>query len=564
LGCAVLASSSVLAADERSATPQADSCGERLPGGEVRRRRPGDPAALDDATPDCDSTRLPRATAGQLPDLTPIPDRWPLVDALGYRVDHLDAYHGNNLLKGDRPIVGSDFLDISAVSGTLIEDRDIPTAGALGDGKTRTQFGLFFNQSVTLDTVFYRGDTVFAPPDWQWRFTAELSEHETSAAGETARTTTAALQALWFEKHLRDVSVQDDFDSVRVGIQTVTSDFRGFLFSDTPVAARLFGTRAGNTYQYNLMVLRSFRRDDVSLNDVGAPLPDDTVLLGNLYRQDFPLPGVTSEAIGVYDRNRQPGTQQILGTDGSPNQAPAAAKHNYDVAYVGYGIDGHFGRLNTTFMAYGLFGSEQERTFAPGAARIEAAFAAGELSLDVNNHRWRVSLLHATGDSDLRGNRATGFDGLTASPVFAGTDSSFFIHQELALAGGTFNLKSRNALLPTLNPAADAAQADFSNPGLDLIGVGLDWDMGPAVRLSVDANQLWFDRTAVLAQLTMQPLVPRAVGEELALNAFWRPFINQNVVVRASDAALLRGPAYRALYTGGLPTSAFVLVTLAY
>jgi hypothetical protein len=183
--------------------------------------------------------------------------------------------------------------------------------------------------------------------------------------------------------------------------------------------------------------------------------------------------------------------------------------------------------------------------------------------MDFDRRRWRLSFLHASGDGDPHDRRATGFDGLTASPVFAGTDSSFFIHQQLALGGSAFLLKSRNALLPTLNPASDSAQADFSNPGLDLVGLGSDWDFGPRLRVSFDANELRFDRTATLSALMLRP-IPNDFGAELAANAFWRPFTNQNVIVRMSDAVLMRGSGYRALYGGGIPYSAFFFLTLTY
>ena len=43
-----------------------------------------------------------------------------------------------------------------------------------------------------------------------------------------------------------------DFDSLRIGIQPFSSDFRGFLFQDNQLGVRLFGTRDNNRWQYNL------------------------------------------------------------------------------------------------------------------------------------------------------------------------------------------------------------------------------------------------------------------------------------------------------------------------
>jgi hypothetical protein len=536
---------------------------------DVVRRRPGSP----DTPPDtqsgrCDSGRLPRVSNEQMPPPVPVPDRWRLVDDLGYRIDWLNSYHGNNPLKGDWPVLdGDDFFSLSAASGSLLEGRRIASAATgvpdAGGQRTATQGEFFFNESLSLDAVLYRGDTVFRPPDWQWRLNTVLSRSGVRADGHTDSANTAAVQALSFEKHLRDVSDHDDFDSMRAGIQTLTSDFRGFLLSDQPLAVRLFGTRDSNVYQYNVALIRSLRKDTVSLNDVGAKLPHNDVLLANLYRQDFPRAGVTSEFIAAYNRNREPGMQEVLGADGAPNAPAVRTRHDYDVAYFGYGIDGHYGWLNATAMTYGLLGRERQSTFSDAPSRLQAWFAATELSVDSDNRRWRLSLLHASGDDNPHDRRATGFDGLTANPVFAGTDSSFFIHQQLALAGGAFSLKSRNALLPTLNPADSGGQDNFSNPGLDLVGLGMDLDVAPRWRISVDANQLWLDQPAVLADLMMRP-IPRNFGAELAMNAFWRPFANQNLIFRMSNALLKRGPGYRALYDGGTPYSTFVFLTLSY
>jgi hypothetical protein len=533
---------------------------------EVVRRRPGSESNTAPPEP-CDPNRLPRVSAQQIADEPEaVSDRWQLAKGLGYRVDWLNSYQGDNPIKADRPIFGEDFFNFTALAGSLFEERRIPSTGAgvpdAGGARTATANSLFYNQSLSFDALLYRGDTIFRPPDWQWRFATVLSASGTHSAEDRTHADTAAIQTLFFEKHLRDVSVHDDFDSARFGIQSLTSDFRGFLLSDAPLAARLFGTRDSNALQYNLALFRSFRRNAVSLNDLSESLPHSDTLLANLYWQDFPRLGVTSEFVAAYNHSSEPGTQEILnGVD--PGVAVPRVKHDYDVAYLGYGIDGHFGRLNTTAMAYGAFGNEKESTFATGPARIQAFFVASELSVDFDRTRWRLSLLHASGDGNPRDGTATGFNGLTASPVFAGTDSSFFIHQALDLSGGAFGLKSRNALLPTLNPGADSAEADFSNPGLDLLGLGLDWDLAPKWRVSADVNELRFDKTGVLSELLLKP-VPNDFGTEIAVNAFWRPFLNQNLIVRMSNSMLLSGAGYHAIYDGGNPFSTFIFLTVTY
>ena len=105
------------------------------------------------------------------------------------------------------------------------------------------------------------------------------------------------MQEAFIDYHLRNVSDRYDFDSVRVGIQPFQFDFRGFLFNDQQLGVRLFGNRDNNRFQYNLAAFWRLEKDTNSgLNDVIQPPRDDWVLHANLYRQDFPFVGLTSQA----------------------------------------------------------------------------------------------------------------------------------------------------------------------------------------------------------------------------------------------------------------------------
>jgi hypothetical protein len=327
---------------------------------------------------------------------------------------------------------------------------------------------------------------------------------------------------------------------------------------------RLFGTRDDNIFQYNLAVISRVPKDRVRLNDVGRGIPNNQIALGNLYWQDFPVSGVTSEFILALNRNRAAGPRQLFAADGAAAGPAVKAPHDYDVAYLGYGLDGHFGRLNATAMVYGLGGREQRGTFVDESTQVRSLFAADELSMDFDWRRVRLSMLHASGDGNPFDRRAQGFDTLTSGAIFAGSDSSFFFHQRLALAGGIFDLKSRDGLLPSLRAAGNSGDSNFSNPGLDLLGLGLDLALTPQLTVSLDANQLWFDKTGVLDALLNQPAIPRRLGAEATVDAIWRPFATQNVIFRLSGSQMVRGPGYRAVYGGSNPFSVFALLILNY
>src|SRR5207248_10537026 len=93
-----------------------------------------------------------------------------------------------------------------------------------------------------------------------------------------------------------------DFVSVRAGSQPFTSDFRGFIFSDTNAGVRLFGTAFGNRDQFNLAVFRQLEKDTNSgLNSF--EFRDQTVVALNYYRQDLVFPGYTGQLSLLYNND---------------------------------------------------------------------------------------------------------------------------------------------------------------------------------------------------------------------------------------------------------------------
>lgn len=539
-----------------------------------KRRRPGH-ADKDYDNAVCDPNRLPK------PDTSPLKspaakDRWRIIDAIGYPNNLVNPYATNNPLKGDRPLMdrsmfgGDWFFNGTATSNTLVESRRIPVSAVAGSPILGQREQMFDSQTVSLDGVLYRGDTVFQPPDFQLRFTPIFNFARTQTNGAAASTTanTFGAQALFVEAHLRDVSANYDFDSIRVGVQAVDSDFRGFILSDQPVGIRVFGTRDNDLYQYNVGIFRPLPKNTARQPEFGAGLPDNDILLANLYMQDLFVQGLTSEVLFIYDRNRAPGTQIVA--QAQPGNGSAmfvdGAHHNYDVAYLGYSVDGHLGRWNLTGSLYELLGVEEQSEFGVSHTHVQANFAAAELSRDFDWIRLRASGLYASGDSNPFDKTAHGFDGISVSALFAGADSSFFIHQQIPLALNQINLKVRDSFYPDLRSAAAPGQSNFENPGLRLVGLGTDLDFSPSWRLSFDANHLWFDQTATLTDVLGRAIPGRDIGTDVSFDLFYRPLDSQNIIMRLTAARLLASQDTRVL-TGGSgsdPFSAFFNLILTY
>jgi hypothetical protein len=541
---------------------------------EVTQKRPGPSEPLRYVPPLADPSQVPAPAAALPRETLPVPDRWRIMRALGFAFPWYDPYN-QNVLKGDLPIDAKRewFVNVGAVSDTLLEARRLPTpvgpqstdrpgsVDVFGRGKQST-----LAETLVVSMSLIKGDTTFRPPDYELRFVPAFNVNRTQLEeirgvnvdprnGRTRDDSHAAVQEMFADIHLRNVSDRYDFDSIRAGIQPFTSDFRGFLFNDVPFGVRLFGTRDNNQWQYNLAWFRRLEKDTNSgLNDLGARPRSDDLFVANVYHQDWPRLGFTSQATIVLDWNRE-GHGQFYDANGflvRPAVLGDSRPHDYRVAYLGYNGDGHFGRWNLTASLYMALGHDERNPLAQRAQSIRAGFAAGELSRDFSWVRLRLSALFQSADRDPFDGKATGFDAILENPQFAGADTSFWIRQAVPLiGGGGVALSGRNGVLASLRSSKDQGQSNFVNPGLALLNAGADLDVLPELRVIANVSHLSFVNTTVLGVLRNQAAPSRDIGWDVSAALQWRPFMSQNVVVNASAAALLPGKGLKQLYDEG-------------
>jgi len=478
----------------------------------------------------------------------PIPDRWRIVEAIGITTNLWDPYSGHNPLKGDFPVWGKDwFYSMIGVSDTIIEPRRFPipvgnatstrsgSLDTIGAGKT-----VILASNLILENVIYKGNTVFRPPDWEFRFTPVFNINEVHAdekgilnvdpdkggsSGRKRRDYFMGVQALFIDKHLRNVSDRYDFDSLRVGIQPFSSDFRGFLFQDSQFGVRLFGTRNNNIFQYNLAWFRRLEKDSNSgLNDLTQSIRDDDVYIANVYWQDFPRLGFISQATVLHNVNREKGKVKYdkNGFIARPSSLfEERFARNYEVTYLGYSGDGHFGRFNLATSTYFAIGNQTSSRLRSTNEDIKAFFFAAEGSMDFDWFRPKLSILFASGDDDPFDRTANGFDAIFENPQFAGGDTSFVIRQNIPFIGG---------------------------------GGVANW------------NYFRFDKTEVLEALRQQGNIDKELGHDVSMSLIWRPFMSQNLVVRLSAAGLIGGEGFDDLYgnEADMPYSLLANIVLMY
>jgi len=516
-------------------------------------------------------------------DQLPIPDRWRLIESLGLvRENLLDPYN-QNTYKGDRPInldkvpwlpiTGDDwFFVANLISDSVYEPRTfpIPVGVQTTEDPDRNDvfgndFSQVFSQTFIAGFALLKGSTTFKPPTIEYRLTLAYNVNYVDVPErrvlfvEPSKPSHRLDQFLGVQEAFVDYHFSQfdndrfDFISIRAGIQPFQSDFRGFLFNDQQLGVRLFGSRDNNRFQFNLGAFWRLEKDTNSgLNAILRSPRDDFVFVANAYRQDFLIPALTSQVTVVYNMNREADDIQI-DTNGFPVRPALLGTlrgREYDVAYLGYNVDGRLGRVNLTGSFYWALGEDRNSFFTDRPADINAQFAAVEASYDRDWMRFRLSGAYASGDSDPYDDKETGFDAIFENPVFAGADTSYWIRQTIPFAGGgrAISINGRNGLLNSLRSSKEQGQSNFNNPGLMLVGLGADFDLTPHFRLSANANHLWFENTATLEVLRNEGSIPKEIGYDLSAAAIWRPKANQNIVLRLSAATLLAGDGFQDLF----------------
>jgi hypothetical protein len=185
--------------------------------------------------------------------------------------------------------------------------------------------------------------------------------------------------------------------------------------------------------------------------------------------------------------------------------------------------------------------------------------------MDFDWTRTRASLLWGSGENDPYDDEANGYDAVFENPIIAGADTSFWIRQPVPLiGGGVVALSARNGVLNSLRHSKEHGQSNFTNPGIRLAGLGADFDLTPQLRLSLNANHLWFDDTTVLEVARNQGGIDTDIGWDLSTAVIWRPFMQQNIVVRVSGATLLPGDGFKELFPDQEPYSVLTNLILTY
>jgi hypothetical protein len=500
-------------------------------------------------------------------DFQAMTDRWRIVPPpyeVNVKGSLWDPYN-LNVLKGDYPIYRNDvFLNITGIWDTLLETRTVPTPSAVSSERPGSEqfFGrdtqFFYNQNLGLSFDLFKGSTAFKPFDWRVRGTLigninYLDVQERGTVNADVRRGTSrldgipALQEMFAEAKLADLGPNYDFVSVRAGIQPFSSDFKGFVYSDSNLGVRIFGSTQSNRNQFNLAFFDQLEKDTNSLlNRLWTR--GQRVLIANFYRQDFLVKGYTTQLSLHHlwdDKSFKFDNNSFLVR---PDPIGSFTPHDIQATYFGWSSFGHYQRLNIDHAFYYVTGHDSKNPIAGRSVTIDAFMAALELSIDSNWIRPKVSYFYASGDSDPSDNKARGFDAIFDNPQFAGGGLSYWNRLAVRLALPGVALVNRGSLLPDMRSSKEQGQPNFVNPGIHIFNTGVEFEVTPKLTTLLNLNYLMFDTTDTLEFVLFQKPISREIGWDLSVGARYRPFLNNNVIFLAGFATLFPGGGFSDIF----------------
>jgi hypothetical protein len=477
-----------------------------------------------------------------------------------------DPYH-QNWLKGDYPIFGNKvFMILSAVSSSAVDLSRTPKPS--GVSSARPGSAEFFGQpeAFSLNQIFqftlemFHGDSTYKPRDWAIKISPTFSLPNFLNAREngvvnidvrrgTNRTDTQfSLEEAFAEVKFEDVNANFDFVSARAGIQPFVSDFRGFIYSDNNLGARVFGSFDNNRYQYNFAYFAQLEKDTNSgLNRFD--LRHQNVYIANIFRQDFIRKGYTIEGSFHFNDDRSSIEYDRNGFLVRPALIGDVRPHAIKVAYLGFNGDGHIGRLNLTHSYYYAFGHDDRNPIAGKRVDVRSNMAAVEASIDKDFLRFKGSFFWAQGDSNPTDDKATGFDAIFDDPNFVGGQFSYWNRNGIRLTQTGVGLVQPNSILPSLRSSKTQGQANFVNPGIYIYNAGVDVELTQRIKAVFNVNYLRFHRTEPLEYVLFQNHIRHDIGWDYSLGVAYRPFLINNVTISFGASTLQTGRGFRDIFT---------------
>ncbi len=499
----------------------------------------------------------PAADAKPPDEIVPIrnvKDRWGTYDLAGhpeYTFNPFDPYH-QNTLKADYPMAGDFFIQVNALNTDVYKSRSNLDFRNVFPGQTFNSHNNFFNENAFYGFELRHHADVFVPSNFKLHIDGVFDYKRDINAVNAGDASNAHVFDAFVDVRLFD-SGHDNFDLtfLRGGIQAFQSDFHGLIFNDEGLGGRIFGEFKKNRIRYDIVGLKLFQKNAVSgFIDFSQPSRHDVGIFRFTF-EDFLVKGWNSEwsVHFNYDPRTIIATGHIAGLN---------------TVYFGNTMNGHLGRWIFNPAVYGVVG-KADHVVAGAPVRHDVAAWMGLVDLEypLDFVKFRFGYSYVSGDNNPNDNKDHGFDSISDAVQLFGGPISYFVGENIKFGAGDF--VRANSFYPSLRGAN--GQANYVNPGLQLVNTGMDVTVSPRVQMALNANYTRFNDTGAFVNSTN--ILHKDGGIEG--NAFFRikPFlhqINQNVVLDLGVSALhpLQGLQDMFQTNKSVVYSTFVALRLVY
>jgi hypothetical protein len=487
------------------------------------------PAAAPAAAP-----AAPAADAKPPDEIVPVKGvkgRWGTFNLAGhpeYSFNPFDPYH-QNTLKADYPMAGDWFIQVNALNTDVYKSRSNLDFRNIFPSQKFFSHNNFFNENVFYGFELRHHADVFVPSNFKLHIDGVFDHKQNANAVNETTADNAHVFDAFVDIHLFD-SGKDNFDLtfLRAGIQAFQSDFHGLIFNDEGLGGRIFGEFKKNRIRYDIVGLKLFQKNAVSgFIDFSKPSRHDVGIFRFTY-EDFLVKGWNSEwsVHFNYDPRDIIATGHVAGLN---------------TVYFGNTMNGHLGRWIFNPAVYGVAG-KADHVVAGNPVRhdVLAWMGLADLEYPLDFVKFRLGYSYVSGDSNPNDNTDHGFDSISDAVQLFGGPISYFVGENIKFGAG--DLVRANSFLPSFRNGNQ--QANYVNPGLQLMNAGMDVTFSPRIQMALNGNYTRFNDIGSFptnAGATTANILHKDGGIEG--NAFIRikPFlhqINQNVILDLGVSAL--------------------------
>jgi len=484
------------------------------------------------------------------------------VPQFGY---HLwDTYNANRI-KGDYPLAGKWFTETDVFQNLVFKERrnldfsSNPTLAQQIDNGTLHFFSHnnFVDENVIFGTELRHNDDRFFPSDFRIHVDGSVDwKHEPTAFDNKSEGHAQVFDAFSDIQLHNFGTVNFNQMFLRGGLQFFKSDFHGLIFNDVGLGGRVFGNSLSNRLRYDLVALKLFQKDAVSgFIDFTKP-SEHVVAISRFTWEDFLVTGWNSEWSVHW--NHDP---RKLGHENS-NQL------NLDTYYVGTTLNGNLGRFIFNPAIYGVFGNADHLVDGEKVQHdVRAWTSVLDLEYPFDFWKFRVGYVYASGENGKSAAKKTdtGFDAISDAIQLFGGPIDYWVGEDVKFGKGDF--VRANSLFPSLR--GTNAQANYINPGIQMVNTGFDVTVTPRVFLSFNANWFYFNDTGSYTigignGKTAQTVINHNnAGVEENIFIRWKPFlhqINDFVILDAGFGVLQPLPGLRDAFGSSRPVYTLQIV----